>query len=267
MKLPVLTTTGIAGAHSVENQLFDVVVKPTLLAQAARVYMSNLRQATSKVKTRSEINRTKKKWYRQKGTGGARHGAKTANLFVGGGVAHGPTGEQNFNRNLTTLHKQKALLGALNQQVKNCFVVSGWQMIDGTTQKAAKFMLPVSENKYRTLVILPEYNAMLLRATGNLPLVLIRSVQDVNAMDVMSADKIIFDDKALELLSARLQNGLKSKKAGKSVAQVKPAKVDDSAKTETKKPAVKKPVVKAVVAKKPAGKKATVKKSTKSTTK
>ena len=213
----------------------------------------------------------------QKGTGGARHGAKTANLFVGGGVAHGPTGEQNFNRNLTTLHKQKALLGALNQQVKNCFVVSGWQMIDGTTQKAAKFMLPVSENKYRTLVILPEYNAMLLRATGNLPLVLIRSVQDVNAMDVMSADKIIFDDKALELLSARLQNGLKSKKAGKSVEKIKPTKVSAASKTDAKtqtvaKPVAKKPVVKAVVAKKtatakPVVKKAVVKKPTKSNTK
>ena len=86
MKMALLTPTGVTGTTNVSDKLFGADVKLVLLAQAARVYLSNSRQSTSKVKTRSEINRTKKKWYRQKGTGGARHGARTANIFVGGGV-------------------------------------------------------------------------------------------------------------------------------------------------------------------------------------
>ncbi len=89
MKLPLLTPTGVTGTISVSEALFKAEVNPILLAQVVRVYLANSRQATSKVKTRSEINRTKKKWYRQKGTGGARHGARTANIFVGRGVSHG----------------------------------------------------------------------------------------------------------------------------------------------------------------------------------
>jgi len=62
----------------------------TLLAQAIRVYEDRGHFGLAKAKTRAEVERTKKKWYRQKGTGGARHGAKSAPIFVGGGVAHGP---------------------------------------------------------------------------------------------------------------------------------------------------------------------------------
>ena len=63
---------------------------PTLLAQAIRVYQSNSHQKTSAVKTRGEVVGSTKKIYRQKGTGNARHGAKYAPVFVGGGIAHGP---------------------------------------------------------------------------------------------------------------------------------------------------------------------------------
>ena len=61
-----------------------------LLAQAVRVYEERSHIGFAKTKTRAEVNRTTKKVYKQKGTGGARHGARSAPIYVGGGTAHGP---------------------------------------------------------------------------------------------------------------------------------------------------------------------------------
>ena len=77
----------------------------SLLAQALHVYKNRAHPGTAKAQTRSEVTLTKSKWYRQKGTGNARHGAKSAHIFVGGGVAHGPTGEK---KTLTLPKKMRA---------------------------------------------------------------------------------------------------------------------------------------------------------------
>jgi large subunit ribosomal protein L4 len=69
---------------------YEVKENIPLLAQALRVYEDRGHFGLAKAKTRAEVEKTTKKWYRQKGTGGARHGAKSAPIFVGGGVAHGP---------------------------------------------------------------------------------------------------------------------------------------------------------------------------------
>lgn len=69
---------------------FGEKVNLKLLAQAIRVFETKSHVGLAKTKTRAEVNRTKRKWYKQKGTGGARHGARSAPIFVGGGVAHGP---------------------------------------------------------------------------------------------------------------------------------------------------------------------------------
>lgn len=82
------------------SPIFATKPNQALLAQAVQIYLARARQASAKVKTRSEVNRTKKKWFKQKGTGNARHGARTAGIFVGGGVAHGPNGQQHYKLNL-----------------------------------------------------------------------------------------------------------------------------------------------------------------------
>ncbi|MBI2066293.1 50S ribosomal protein L4 [Candidatus Woesebacteria bacterium] len=105
-----------------------------LLAQAVRVYEDRKHLGLAKAKTRAEIERTKKKWYRQKGTGGARHGARSAPIFVGGGVAHGPKGVKRTLA-LPVKMKRKALAVALSLKAKEAEVV----LVDGLgTLKKAK---------------------------------------------------------------------------------------------------------------------------------
>jgi large subunit ribosomal protein L4 len=100
MQLTVIDSTSKNEKVRVNDSLFTKKPATFLLAQAIRVYRSNLRQGTSYTKTRSEVKRTKTKWYKQKGTGNARHGARTPNIFVGGGVSHGPRAIENWSKKL-----------------------------------------------------------------------------------------------------------------------------------------------------------------------
>lgn len=91
MKLQVIKLNGeVSGDIALDDAVFNVEPKRECLADVVRWQLSRRQAGTHAVKTRGFINRTKKKAFRQKGTGNARHGARTANIFVGGGVVFGP---------------------------------------------------------------------------------------------------------------------------------------------------------------------------------
>jgi large subunit ribosomal protein L4 len=92
MKLRVIKLDGKAsGDIELDDAVFNIEPKKESLSDVVRWQLAKRQAGTHSVKERGDINRTKKKLYKQKGTGGARHGARTANIFVGGGVVFGPT--------------------------------------------------------------------------------------------------------------------------------------------------------------------------------
>jgi large subunit ribosomal protein L4 len=117
-KLNVYTAKGVKKSPVSFPKAFQEKENPVLLAQAIRVYEWRKHPGLSKVKTRGEIVASTRKIYRQKGTGRARHGAKSAPIFVGGGKAHGPRGVKRklaFPRKM----RQKALKIALTMKAKD----------------------------------------------------------------------------------------------------------------------------------------------------
>jgi len=121
-KANVYSAKGVKTTPYSLPQVFGEKENLSLLAQALRVYEDRLHPGLAKVKTRSEVERTKKKWYRQKGTGGARHGARSAPIFVGGGVTHGPRGIKRILE-LPAKMKRKSLNVALSLKAKEGQVV------------------------------------------------------------------------------------------------------------------------------------------------
>ena len=89
-KVQTFTVKGTKTGEMVLPKEFGATANLPLLAQAVYVYEERGHVGLRKTKTRAEVNRTTKKIYKQKGTGGARHGSRRANLYVGGGVALGP---------------------------------------------------------------------------------------------------------------------------------------------------------------------------------
>lgn len=257
MQFTVLNTTGKSTTLEANDTVFGAKPNKALIAQAVRVFLSNQRQGTAKTKTRSEINRTKKKWFKQKGTGNARHGARTPNIFVGGGVSHGPTGHENWTLTMAKEMKKKALMSALSLQKEQIVVTTVLSDIEPKTKDAIAFLKKLAPNSKKTLIVADKVMENIERSMGNLPHVLITNVQRLNILDVVYADAIIMTKEAVKAIEDRLASKVKSVKAvlakaetevEEKVAAVKPVKKVEK-KAEAKPKAAKKPAKKAVAKK------------------
>ncbi len=214
MKLRVVRTTSRDSHVTVEDAVFNQP-NPILLAQAVRVYLSNQRQGTSKTQRRGDVNRTTRKWYRQKGTGNARHGAQDATLFVGGAIAHGPTGEENWKKRLPQALKVKSLAAALTAQADNIVINDEILELKGKTKKANQLLQEIfakfengefEEQRLLIITAQKEENLKLVkRAINNLPNVFLQSAEMLNTLDVARADKLILTSQAVEVLTTRIK--------------------------------------------------------------
>lgn len=186
------------------SPIFSQVVSDALISQAAQVYLARQRQATAKTKTRSEINRTKKKWFKQKGTGNARHGARTPAIFVGGGTAHGPSGKQNFQLHLPAKMKNHAMLGALALQVNHSFICDELNNLDGKTKAAAKLLEQELAKQQRILLVVDKLSTELYRSVNNLPMVFATTAASLNLLTLLRADLLICTTAGIKALEQRL---------------------------------------------------------------
>lgn len=107
---------GEAGTVTLPAEVFGVKPNKTLIAQAVRVYLANQRQGNASTKTRSEVAGSRKKVWRQKGTGRARHGSITGPIFVGGGITFGPR-PHDFSLEMPKRMKKAALHSALSEKL------------------------------------------------------------------------------------------------------------------------------------------------------
>jgi large subunit ribosomal protein L4 len=176
----------------------------TLLAQAIRVYESGKHPGLSKVKTRGEIRASKRKIYRQKGTGQARHGAKSAPIFVGGGKAHGPKGVKRV-LSLPKKMRQKALKIALSMKAaeKRLVVVDGIGSLN-KTKETSSFMDKITKsekeigNKSRFTFLLSEKNKDAEKVIRNIENAKVSLFKDLNAYKVYFGGALVVDKSAFE---------------------------------------------------------------------
>jgi len=176
-------------------ELFGVKVKPSLLAQAVRVYLSNQRQSPAKTKNRGEVSKTTAKMFRQKGTGRARHGSYAAPIFVGGGIAHGPAGDQNYHLSMPVKMKKLAFLGALTSKATDgdVRVISGADTATGKTKEVAWLN---GKALVITTSILENFN----RSIRNLAGVKVINTKLVNTYAILASKQLILTKEALKEL-------------------------------------------------------------------
>lgn len=171
MKVKVYTIKAEAKTDFNLPKKYTVNYSDALYKQATRVYEDRSHFGLAKVKTRAEVNKTKKKLYKQKGTGGARHGAKSAHIFVGGGVAHGPKGVKRILE-LPYKMRKKALDMILTSKFKNgeALLVSDLNKITKTSEANSfvKFLKIKLKINSKILVSLSQKNITRLRYFRNL---------------------------------------------------------------------------------------------------
>jgi len=193
------------GTVTLPKEVFGEKVNSLLLAQAVRVYLTNRRQARAKAKTRAEVTGSNRKIYRQKGTGGARHGDRKASIFVGGGKAHPPRG---FLKRLALPKKmkKKALLSALSLKAKDKKIIflDGLNNLKPKTKKVALFLKKLKIEEKKVLLLIDSQQKKAFLSFRNLPLVEKEEVSRVNAWQILQNEWLLISKEGLKTLKKRL---------------------------------------------------------------
>lgn len=206
MKLKLYSLTAAATTVTVADEIFGTKVNKALISQAVHVYRNNQRRSHAKTLTRGEVALTGKKWFKQKGTGNARHGAQSANIFVGGGVSHGPTGMENWKRTMPVKMARRALVAALSAQAqaKVVAVVKDLDTLSGKAKDAAAFVAGVREGKEKLLVVVDASHKNVVQSLRNLERVSVTRADRLHTYETMLADRILVMQPALKVLEHRL---------------------------------------------------------------
>ena len=206
MELDVKTLDGkAAGSITVSDEIFGLDPRADLIHRVVRWQLSNRQAGTHKTKTRSEIAATGKKFVRQKGSGGARHGDRKAPQFRGGGKAFGPVVRDHG----TDLPKKVRALGlkhALSAKVKasNIVVLDDAKSADGKT-KALKERL--GQLGYANALIIDgaEIDNNFRLAARNIPNVDVLPIQGINVYDILRRETLVLTKAAVSALEERFK--------------------------------------------------------------
>ena len=205
MKLKVIKLDG-ASAGSVElgDDIFGLDPRVDILHRVVRWQRNKAQAGTHKVKTRSETSYSKKKIYRQKGTGGARHGDRNAPIFRKGGVYKGPT-PRSHGHDLPKKVRTLGLKHALSAKAKEgSLVILDKASSSGKTAELAKQVKNLGWK--RALVIDgAEVNGEFAQAARNIEGLDILPTIGANVYDILKRDTLVLTKAGVEALEARLK--------------------------------------------------------------
>jgi large subunit ribosomal protein L4 len=192
---------GTAGTVELPGELFAAPVNVPVMHQVVTAQLAAARRGTSKVKTRGEVRGGGKKPWRQKGTGRARQGSTRAPQWTGGGVVHGPSGEQNYVKRINKKMKQVALRSALSDRAGSgdVVVVSDLRFEVPRTKDAIAFLDTLGLAGKKVLLVLASRDENIAKSFRNLGnRVHLLTVDQMNTYDVLVSDVVVFQQEALE---------------------------------------------------------------------
>ena len=186
------------------EKVFGIEPNNIVLKKALRNAMDSLRQGTAKTKTRSEVSGGGRKPYRQKGTGNARQGSTRSVQFRHGGVVFGPT-PRSYGIKLNRKERVLAMRSALSHKIadKELIVVDKLNMKDLKT-KSVKEIIKTLNLEGKVLFVTKEDAENLYMATRNLGYADTVMAQDLNVLDIVNSDTIVFEEEAINYIEEAL---------------------------------------------------------------
>ena len=208
MKLDVIKLDAKkAGSVELDDAIFGLTPRADILHRVVRWQRAKSQAGTHKTKGRSEVHYSTKKIYRQKGTGGARHGDKGAPIFRHGGTYKGPTPRSHAH----DLNKKFRVLG-LKHALSSKAVTGNLVVIDSLEMKEAKTAILAKAAKelgWKRVLIIDgaEVNANFARAAANIDGIDVLPTMGANVYDILKRDTLVITKAGLEALQARLGKG------------------------------------------------------------
>ena len=205
MKLKVIKIDGAsAGSVEVGDDIFGLEPRVDILHRVVRWQRNKAQAGTHKVKTRSETSYSRKKIYRQKGTGGARHGDRNAPIFRKGGVYKGPT-PRSHAHDLPKKVRALGLKHALSAKAKEgALVILDKATASGKTGELAK---QVKDLGWKRALVIDgaELSSEFVQAARNIEGLDILPTIGANVYDILKRDTLVLTKAGVEALEARLK--------------------------------------------------------------
>ena len=203
LSLPVFGMDGSKkGTIALPKEIFGVKLNTNLIAQALRVYMINQRQGNASTKSRGEVRASTRKIYRQKGTGRARHGAITAPIFVGGGIAFGPK-PRNFELKLSKQMKRKALFSAISDKLaQEKIVVVDTEAATGKTKEVYNTLkaLSLMKKENSKVLFVMDTKSKVAQASRNIDGLIVEAAQGLNTYEVVNSNCVVLSKDSIAAL-------------------------------------------------------------------
>jgi large subunit ribosomal protein L4 len=195
------------GKIELPEEVFGVKMNKDLLHQVAVSQTSNMRQNLAHTKTRAEVRGGGVKPWKQKGTGRARHGSIRSPIWVGGGVAHGPTKFRNFKKKINRKMLKKALGVALSGKVKDkeILFLDAFKLENTKTKDIATIFkniksLLVGGKLGSTLLVLPANEKDIVRCSKNLKWLETIEAKNLSVLDTLSHKNMVVLKDSVEVL-------------------------------------------------------------------
>lgn len=231
----------VKGKVQVPESIFGLPWNADLVHQVIVSMESSARNNTAHTKNRGEVRGGGKKPWKQKGTGQARHGSTRSPIWVGGGVAHGPRNEKNYDRKVNRKMKAKALFTILSKKYKDGEII----FVDTLSFKEPKTKLAVEmlgswnnipelkgivKRKNALAIFMPGKTQDVSRTFRNIGNISFEDTSSLNPMMLLSHKRIVFvaPEETFTLLSSKL--GTKSSETAKPVKKVVAKKTKAKAK-------------------------------------
>jgi len=218
-KAPVYTKAGKeSGSITLPESVFGLRWNSDLVHQVMHSMTSNARESIANTKTRGEVRGGGKKPWRQKGTGRARHGSTRSPIWVGGGIAHGPRAEKNYERKVNRKLKAKALFTVLSRKYREGEVIFVDSLTIATpkTAEAVGALSHLSGVKGFEMLAKKTQNAAFIafankdvateKSFRNIDSIAFNEARNMNVLDVLASKFVIIENPttSLKMLEAKL---------------------------------------------------------------
>lgn len=211
IEIPIYNTSGDqTGTYSIDPSLLGGEVRPALLKQAFVRFHANRRSVNATTKSRSHVNGSGKKLYKQKGTGNARRGDKKANILRGGGSAHAKVGHswrQDMPIKMRRLANRNALLAkAIDGEIK---LIDEASKFDKPSTKQFATLLSALKVDRTCLVALADVTSVEAKSANNLDNIDTTQIDRLNAFDLLNHRYLVAHKDAFEAYVTKVTQGVK----------------------------------------------------------
>lgn len=188
-------------AVTVSDIVFGAEYNEALVHQIVTAYMAGGRSGTKAQKTKAEVSGGGKKPWKQKGTGRARAGTIRSPLWRGGGIVFGPH-PRDYSYSVPKSIKRLALISSLNAKLndKNIIIIDDIKLDKPKTKEFNVVLRNIKAEK-KPLLVLDERDETVIRASRNIPNLLLRDYKSLNAYEILKQQKLILTEKALAALT------------------------------------------------------------------